>query len=93
MNRRELAAALRKREWAAAELARHFRVPVGEIVEDLQHIRKSLRHSAETITVEPALCLSCGFRCSSEKLNKPSRCPDCKASRLRDPLVEIRGET
>jgi transcriptional regulator len=93
MNRRELTDILRQREWAATELARHFQVPVGEIIEDLQHIQKSLRHADESIAVDPALCRKCGFRFSADKMNKPSRCPDCKGNRIRDPLMEIQSDS
>ena len=89
MNRQELTATLRQREWAASELARHFHVRVDEIVEDLKHIQKSLKHSNETLNIDPAECRKCGFRFSEDKLNKPSRCPDCKGNRIRDPLLEV----
>jgi len=91
MNRLELSKALRLREWAAAELARHFHVPAGEIVEDLRHIQKSLKHSDESITVDPAECRKCGYCFSADKLNKPSRCPSCKGNRIRPPLLEIKA--
>ena len=89
MNRQELTATLRQREWAASELARHFHVRIDEIIEDLRHLQKSLKHSDESLRLDPAECRKCGFRFSPEKLNKPSRCPDCKGNRIRDPLMEI----
>lgn len=89
MNRQELSAVLRQREWAASELARQFHVRIDEIVEDLRHIRKSLKHTGETLAIDPAECRKCGFRFASDKLSQPSRCPGCKSNRIRDPLVEI----
>lgn len=93
MNRQELTSTLRQREWAASELARHFHVPLDEIVEDLRHIQKSLKHSADKLNIDPAECRKCGFRFSTDKFNKPSRCPECKGNRIRDPLMEIVSET
>lgn len=90
MNRQELSKVLHAREWAATELARHFHVPVSEIIDDLRHIQKSLKHTERSLVIDPAECRNCGFRFSPEKLNKPSRCPTCKGNRIRDPLMEIR---
>jgi len=90
MNRRELAAALRERPWSVAELARYFGAGVSEIVEDLRRLSRSLKHGDEALQVEPGLCRKCGFQFAPEKLNKPSRCPQCKGSWIRDPRVSIR---
>ena len=62
--------------------------------EDLRHLQLSLKRQGEVIQVEPAVCRKCGFVCSAEKMTKPSRCPECKQTRLQEPLVwiEVKGD-
>ncbi|MGB0582244.1 MAG: hypothetical protein ACPGVU_21325 [Limisphaerales bacterium] len=64
-------------------------MPLDEIVEDLKHIRKSLKHTDVRLNIDPAECRKCGFQFSSDKMNRPSRCPVCKGNRIRDPLMEV----
>lgn len=90
MNRKQLIETLRIREWTASELAREFRVNAAEIVDDIGHVQKSLRHSEEVLQIDPAECRQCGFRFSEGKIGKPSKCPDCKSGRIREPILEIR---
>ena len=91
MNRKQLIETSRKREWTASELAREFRVSVPEIVGDIEHVQKSLRHTDETLTIDSAECRQCGFRFLEGKIGKPSKCPESKATRIREPILEIRA--
>ncbi len=91
MNRKELTETLRIREWTVSELAREFHVRVSEIVDDIGHIQKSLRHGKDTLFIDPAECRQCGFRFSEGKIGKPSKCPECRSNRIREPLLEIRS--
>ena len=42
------------------------------------------------IRVEPARCRSCGYVFSKEKVTRASKCPECKGTRLYEPLIQIR---
>jgi predicted Zn-ribbon and HTH transcriptional regulator len=85
---------LRQRQWSVNELARETSVKAGEIGEDLRHLQLSLKRQREVIQVKPAVCRKYGFVCSGEKMTKPSRCPECKQTRLQEPLVwiEVKGD-
>ena len=44
----------------------------------------------QSVKIEPARCRSCGYTFGTDKLTKPSKCPDCKGTRLYEPLVQIK---
>jgi len=51
---------------------------------------KTAKAADQDIRVEPARCRSCGYTFGKDKLTKPSKCPDCKGTRLYEPLVQIK---
>lgn len=85
---------LREREWTLDELARNFVVSKKVIINDLEHIARSLasgrtRH-AVSLQIHPPTCESCGFRFKDRsKFNDPSRCPRCKNEHLRSQRFQI----
>ena len=89
--RREIMAMLREREWTLDDLARNFVVSKKVIINDLEHIARSvLRPSLRLgsgqarLQIHPPTCESCGFRFKDRaKFNDPSRCPRCKNEHLR----------
>ncbi len=61
-----------------------------EVVEHLEHIRKTF-HSRFVTT--PAECRRCGFSFAKrERLKKPGRCPMCHSESVSAPLYSIKGE-
>ncbi|MBV8278688.1 MAG: transcriptional regulator [Verrucomicrobia bacterium] len=75
---------------SVAEIAREHKMQIKEVATDLEHLRKSLRHSGHSLEVTPARCRKCGFEFGPEKLTKPSRCPKCRATWIREPRVQVR---
>lgn len=71
-------------------LARELDVHPKELAEHLQHVRRSLAHEPRRLVVHPAECRKCHFRFDEDKLRKPSRCPSCKGTWIREPSVGIR---
>jgi predicted Zn-ribbon and HTH transcriptional regulator len=68
------------------------RVGIGEkeVAEHLEHLARSLRHSADCLLVEPARCLACGFVFKERtRLRRPSKCPACKSQRLRPSRFQV----
>ena len=63
------------------------------IVDDLNHLFRSLKHVEYKAVVEPARCRACGFRFSEQKLTKPSKCPECKSSWVQEPKIGIESKT
>ena len=62
-----------------------------DVEADLLHLIKSLKHTEFTVEVTPARCRKCGFEFDADKLVKPSKCPECKATWIYEPRVAIRA--
>jgi predicted Zn-ribbon and HTH transcriptional regulator len=60
-----------------------------DVESHVRHLLKSARTAGQRVTVEPARCRSCGFRFEESKLTKPGKCPDCKGTRVYEPLIQI----
>jgi predicted Zn-ribbon and HTH transcriptional regulator len=72
--------------WLARELGRKR----GDVEDDLRHLIRSARAAGHEVIVEPARCKACGFTFSEDKLSKPGKCPECRATRLFEAQVAIR---
>jgi len=73
-----------------SEICRHMKSSPKAIEGDLEHLFKSLKHTEYVEEVVPAECRKCEFKFSSDKLRKPSRCPECKSAWLLEPQIVIR---
>jgi predicted Zn-ribbon and HTH transcriptional regulator len=93
--RQEIMAMLREREWTLDELARNFVVSKKVIINDLEHIARSIAHTSlrpstgsggsgqARLQIRAPACESCGYRFKDRsKFNDPSRCPQCKNEHL-----------
>jgi hypothetical protein len=87
--RRELLDLLRGRLLPLSEVARHEKVRVQDLADDLEHLRKSLKHEGLRLVVDPARCQKCDFVFTKGKLLKPGRCPKCKSTWIDEPRVGI----
>jgi predicted Zn-ribbon and HTH transcriptional regulator len=99
--RQEIMVMLRERQWTLDELARNFVVSKKVIINDLEHIARSLargrtRHAfvgtrhAVSLQIHPPTCESCGFRFKDRaRFSDPSRCPRCKNEHLRSQRFQI----
>jgi predicted Zn-ribbon and HTH transcriptional regulator len=59
--------------------------PIKDIVDDLEHIRKS-----EDVKVIWATCDKCEFVFEGrKKLTKPGKCPECRSERVAGPWFRI----
>jgi len=84
-----MAALLRQGRWTARDLSRNLRAPMKLVIDDLEHLRRSLREG-EAWAVDPAECERCGFVFEErERVEKPSRCPSCKGERIREAAFGI----
>jgi predicted Zn-ribbon and HTH transcriptional regulator len=88
--RQDLAAALRAGPATARDLSKAVGVSEREVLEHLPHVARSLRARGETLRIEPAQCLECGFEFSRrEKPARPSHCARCRGKRLTLPRFAI----
>jgi transcriptional regulator len=62
------------------------------VLRHLEHLVKSVRAEGARIAVHPAECLGCGFAFEGrQRLSKPSRCPECRGTRIDPPSFELVG--
>jgi predicted Zn-ribbon and HTH transcriptional regulator len=95
--RQEIMVMLRERQWTLDELARNFVVSKKVIINDLEHIarsvaRPSLRRGSgqARLQIHPPTCESCGFRFKDRaRFSDPSRCPRCRNEHLRSQRFQI----
>ena len=87
--REEIYEILKKEKRSAQELANIFQVELKWIVEDLQHIAKSVRPTFE-LRMIPARCQKCDFIFKERsKIKAPTKCPKCKSEWIQPPLFFI----
>jgi predicted Zn-ribbon and HTH transcriptional regulator len=87
--RRDLLAVLRAGPRTASSLARELGLERRDIEGELRHVLRSARAAGESIAIEPARCKTCGFVFDGDRLTKPGRCPECRGSRIYEPLISI----
>ena len=76
----------------ARELSARVGISEKEVAGHLAHLARSLRQSGERLRVEPTRCLACAFVFKDRtRLDKPSRCPECKSERLAPSRFVIAG--
>jgi predicted Zn-ribbon and HTH transcriptional regulator len=89
MFRKELIDLLLGNPMSITQIARSVGEPPGQVADDLGHLLRSLKHTAYRAAIEPARCRACGFEFSDEKLNKPSKCPECHSTWVLEPRIAI----
>ena len=72
-----------------SSLAREPGLRRNDVEADLQHMLRSAAARGEAIEVLPARCKACGFEFGRDRLAKPSRCPECKESRIQEAMIRI----
>ncbi len=74
-------------ELTPRELADLTERKVKEVLDDLEHVRQSYKRAFK---IKPAECNRCGYLFERRaRLNTPSRCPECRAERIRGPWLWI----
>ncbi len=57
---------------------------------DLDHLIKTLRNEGNRkIEIEPAYCRKCDFRFSEDHFTKPTKCPSCNDSWIKEPRFRV----
>ncbi len=88
--RRKMIALLSDREMDARGLSEELRVKEKEIYEHLAHVERSVEAAGGKFILLPSECLLCGYVFEDRRrLTRPSRCPQCKRSKLHSPSFRI----
>lgn len=85
--REEIIQILSKEKRSAQDLANHYKVELKEIIEDLEHIKKTVK---DRLKISPAQCKMYGFAFRERsRIKRPSKCPRCKHERIEAALFKI----
>jgi len=87
--RRDLIKILSAQPRSVSSIARELGLDRRDVEDDLRHAIRSAAAAGHTIIVEPARCKQCGFVFGDDRLAKPSKCPECKGTRLYEPQIRI----
>ena len=88
--REKLHAALLEGPVTLRDLSQIVGLKEREIIDHLEHVRRSARRSGERFVIEPAACVACGMSFEDRRrFTKPSRCPRCKSERIRAPRFHL----
>jgi predicted Zn-ribbon and HTH transcriptional regulator len=73
------------------DLAAELGLQIRQVVEDLEHIRRSLRSKREKeLKMQPAECERCEMVFTDrQRFTAPSRCPRCRSERTTHPVLWI----
>jgi len=65
------------------------------LIDDINHVLKSLKMKGIMFRILPATCKKCGFAFKTTKMDYkiPSKCPKCKDSLITPPMIEKKKET
>jgi predicted Zn-ribbon and HTH transcriptional regulator len=87
--RKDLLTMLSAQPRSVSSLARELGLSRGDIEDHLRHLIRSARAAGHRVVIEPARCKACGFVFGEDKLSKPSRCPECRQSRILEAQIAI----
>jgi predicted Zn-ribbon and HTH transcriptional regulator len=75
---------------APSELAAELDATPETVLDDLEHVARSLESGDRDLLVAPPTCRDCGFEGFDDPLNLPFRCPECRSESIAEPEVTIR---
>ena len=82
---------LRWEPLSARDISGALHIPEKEVYGHLEHIRRSIHGSGQTLEITPAECRSCGFLFAKrDRLTSPGRCPVCRSEAVYEPLFALR---
>ena len=87
--RKHLIDVLAREPRSVSSLARELGLPRGDVEDALRHMIRSARAAGHHIFVVPARCRSCGFTFGDDRLTRPSKCPECRNSRIFEPQIGV----
>jgi transcriptional regulator len=88
--RQDLISLLSGREMDARELSQELGLKEKEIYEHLVHVERTVAASRGRFVITPSQCLLCGYVFEDRRrLTRPSRCPQCRRSKLQSPSFRI----
>ncbi|HVN85340.1 MAG TPA: transcriptional regulator [Candidatus Binatia bacterium] len=76
----------------ARDLSKLVGMPEHDVPGHLEHVERSLKHTGESLVVEPPTCLDCAFVFTRRhRFTRPSHCPNCRGRRISLPQFQIKS--
>lgn len=90
--RQQIIDLLQQEALTALEISQAVRVAEKDVYRHLAHIEKTMAGQGRKLAFNPCTCLACGFTFTQRRrLTRPGRCPQCRKSRIDNPLFRIEG--
>jgi predicted Zn-ribbon and HTH transcriptional regulator len=90
--RRRILSLLAAQEMDARDLGQKLGLKEKEIYEHLPHVQRSVAAAGGRFIVAPSRCLLCGYVFEHRRrLTRPSRCPQCRRSKIQSPSFRVAG--
>ncbi|QZA87760.1 transcriptional regulator [Salinarchaeum sp. IM2453] len=87
--RQQLKQLLLQESQTPQQLAEQCDTTSSNVLRHLEHIAKSIDTTDQQMLVKPPQCVDCGFDRFDDRINIPSRCPQCKSETIEDPVFKI----
>lgn len=87
--RERIADLLRADTATASDLAVEFGITASSARSHVRHVARSLDNADEQLLAIPPECRDCGFDAFDDRVNHPSRCPDCKSEAVGEPVFTV----
>jgi len=77
-------------EWSLTDLKHRFHCSYPEVIEDIEHIKRTIKQTKRMIMI-PAKCGLCDFVFKERsKVKPPTKCPECKREKIEEPKFVIK---
>jgi len=81
---------LARESLTALELSHRLSATEREIEAAIPHVERSVKAAGGRLKVTPPECSACGYVFQERtRARKPSRCPQCRATRVRAPRFSV----
>ena len=91
--RERIADLLRADAATASDLAVEFGITAASARDHVRHVARSLDNGDEQLLAIPPECRDCGFDAFDDRVNHPSRCPDCKSEAVEEPVFTVESRS
>ena len=89
MYRRDLIPLLLNKPMSLSQIAHAVGESPKDVSAALAHLLKSLKHTEQTLMIDPAECRRCGFEFRTDKFTRPSKCPQCRGTWIAEPFFSV----
>ena len=88
--RQQIIELLKETSLTALDISQEVHIAEKDVYQHMPHIAKSVLGQGCSLTIDPSVCLSCGYTFKQRRrFSRPGRCPSCRKTRIRRPTFRI----